>query len=1036
MEFVENQKRVIEFDGKELLVEAGPGSGKTTVSVERIIELIKKGVDPSTFLVITFTTKAADNLKFKLRKELSNDIVLKMQISTIHSFCLEYLKSKNISVTLLDDDTSEKKTLFIQKFKKELGFINKSTLLDYQIPSILNRFGEYTCFNVNSKELAKYISDTRVISKEFIDFVDSMGYFSKKHIDDYDKNLKTLKKENPEKYEDVLEHKKSWYNARYLQVAKAYPTYLKLLDEFNYVDYDTLQLKALKELEKDGETQFKTIFVDEFQDTDPLQFRIFQILKEKCDYFTAVGDVDQHIYAFRSSFNDFFDELVKLENPDVLSLDVNFRSTENIVKLTEAFITPQRKETSKKHMKSAGKGYNNPNFLLENDTSDTEAQNVFEIIKYLKENDLIQGYEDVAVLYRKHSDKTLPLLIEKFNEHGIGYSIRGQSDLAEQNEVKTIITLLWYVSRKTDFGYIPSKDELKEQNLKAFCGEYFEPSFFSLEESTKSYLNGLQDSYYSEVLRIENEFRQREGKKPVSAVHNVKNNENQETLMEIFKSLKLPEIDLDKIHDNDRIFFEKLDEIKQKMESEEPPTILTIFYKLISLSNLYGIELNYNQIANLALLTQTISNYESFISETNVRGALFFLRSMIGNYESHQNDTNGVQLMTIHGAKGLEFPVTIITSLEKDKFPMISKDPNREKDFIFPNDTYYTPNECLKYKTILKKDNEGNLKHDFITIEEENQLNMEEEDRVLYVAMTRAADLLILSTLKKVPEQIERIRDYTTPFNFEDLSNVKIKEHYAESDNGPVVLNYSKYTKYLSCPFKYDLGYNLGFRRSGAKAANRGTVFHEIMETCNLKLIEGIKLNRDELSQITYDAYKSMFGIDENPDEFEEFKTNVINYYENYSVNREVLEAEFDFEIFRGEYLLNGAIDLIYKTSENEIVILDYKYAEFDEDHIEGYKKQSYIYASALWDLPEYDKYKIKKAIIHFVLNDYPYEVEIDENVMKNELNMLNEVAGEIDKGVFVKKPERQDECVRCSYRYFCKPKEFAGELYLNENNI
>ena len=94
MEFVGNQKDVIEYGKGTLLVEAGPGSGKTTVIVERIKHLINnEGVKPESFLVITFTNKAADNLKYKLRKELSSEDVLKMQISTIHSFCLEYLKN-------------------------------------------------------------------------------------------------------------------------------------------------------------------------------------------------------------------------------------------------------------------------------------------------------------------------------------------------------------------------------------------------------------------------------------------------------------------------------------------------------------------------------------------------------------------------------------------------------------------------------------------------------------------------------------------------------------------------------------------------------------------------------------------------------------------------------------------------------------------------------------------------------------------------------------------------------------------------------
>ena len=175
MEFKGNQKKVIEHGKGALLVEAGPGSGKTTVIVERIKELIKNGVDPESFLVITFTNKAADNLKYKLRKELEDkDMVLKMQISTIHSFCLEFLRSKNMSLTLIDDDASEKKTLFIQKFKEKLGFTGYSTILDYQIPAVTDKFGEYSGFKVDSQKLFEIISDSRVVSQDYIDFVNSI----------------------------------------------------------------------------------------------------------------------------------------------------------------------------------------------------------------------------------------------------------------------------------------------------------------------------------------------------------------------------------------------------------------------------------------------------------------------------------------------------------------------------------------------------------------------------------------------------------------------------------------------------------------------------------------------------------------------------------------------------------------------------------------------------------------------------------------------------------------------------------------------
>ena len=1060
MEFVGNQKDVIEYGKGTLLVEAGPGSGKTTVIVERIKHLINnEGVKPESFLVITFTNKAADNLKYKLRKELSSEDVLKMQISTIHSFCLEYLKNhcRNkedySSLTLIDDDTSERKSLFIQKFKGKLGFKGYSTILDYQISDVLKKFGEYTCFNVDSQKSFNAASDSRVITQEYIDFVQSMDYFSKKRIDDYDKPLKNERKKGPEEFDDTRLFSKSWYNARFLKIIEAYPTYLELLDEYHYVDYDTLQKKALKELEEDPKTPFKTIFVDEFQDTDPLQFRIFQELRKTCDYFTAVGDVDQHIYAFRSSFNDFFDELIRLEGLKPIPLDVNFRSTENIVKLTEAFIDPQRKETSEKEMVSNGKPYNNPNFLVESENSEEEASKVYQIISTLIDNGVKES--DIAVLYRKHSDKTIADLVERFNEGGISFSIKGQSDLSDQAEVKSIMTLLWYIARNIDVGHIPSKDELKELNLKAFCGEYFETSLFSLDDSTKEYLCNLQDSYYNDVL--DNEFAVA-GKKGV--IHNIKSRRDQDTLYEIFENLQMPIVDIEEITDpTDKEFFRQLeiirDEINSNDESEleslvgsddeseekkEPLTILKAFYKLLALSNLYDIELSYKEIANLALLTQTISNYESFIYETDFRGALFFLRRTIGDYDSYHKEGNGVQLMTIHAAKGLEFPVTIITSLEKEKFPPIAKDPYREKDYIFPSDTYYTPNDCLEYKTILKENKNGKWVHKTITLDEENRLNEEEEDRVLYVAMTRAKDVLILSTIGEVPDQVNWIREHTSPLSLDGLSQVEFEkkdeyeEEYEDELEGleePVVLNYSKYTQYLSCPFKFDLSFNLGFRRTGsAKAANMGTVFHEVMEDLNLKLLKGKVVEKNELEEIVIDYYKPMFDIKEDDEAFEEFKNNVEDYYYKYSINREVLESEFNFELFRDNYLLNGAIDLVYKDSNDEVVILDYKYAEYDEDHIGGYEKQSYIYTSALREIPEYKKYDIKKAIIHFVKSDYQHVVDIDENLMEKEKENLSLVADKIKDEEFNKEPEKIKNCEKCAYRTFCKPKEFAQELY------
>ena len=979
MEFNTHQKEVINFGKGTLLVEAGPGSGKTTVIVSRIKELIKKGLDPESFLVITFTRKAADNLKFKLKQDLDKSQVDKMQISSIHSFCLDFLKSKNQVLNLLDDDTSEKKALFIQKFKEELGFKDESTLLNYQIPAVMDKFSEYTSFNVNTNDLLAEIKKAHPVSQEYLNFISSLSFFSKKRIDDNG-------------------FKDEWYNARFLEVIKAYPKYLELLDKYSYVDYDTLQLKTLKELEKDPKTQFNVIFVDEFQDTDPLQFRIFKILNENCDYFTAVGDVDQHIYAFRSSFSDYFDEMSKLPNTQIISLDVNYRSTKNIVEVTDAFISPQRKQYSQKHLRSANDEYDNDTFIIENESYDVEANNIFKLIKTLIETKNIKD-EDIAVLYRTHNNKTLPELINLFEEHNINYSIRGQSDLADKDDVKSVILLLWYITRKTNLGHIPSRDELNELNLKAFCGDYFNPVFFSLEDETKLYLQNLQDSYYDEILRIENEVRKNHGKRKIKSFKRVRDNEDQDSLFEIFNQIQQPIINLEEIKSTkDKEFFEKLESLREESTQEDSRTILEIYYDLISMGNF----IKTNDMSNLALLTQTIYNYESFMSNTDVKGLFYFLNGVIGNYSSSQVDDSGIQLMTVHAAKGLEFPVTIVMSLEKDRFPMKIKDPQREKNTIFMKDTFYTPNEFLEYKNI--------------TLEEENQLDIEEEERIIYVAMTRAADLLVLSCVGEIPSQIEHIKPL---LNGElNLDNVTIKKQFPQDSEEKLKLNYSSYSTYNLCPFMYNLIYNLGFRVSDENVTNLGTVFHEVMEIVNLKLKGHEKVSKDELKEITREVYTSMFDINETKDKFDELQDSVLNYYDSYSLNHDVLETELPFEIERDNYTLNGAIDLIYKVSPSEIEILDYKNAEHDDYKIAHYEKQLYIYASALAEIPEFNNYNIKKAITHFVKTDYKHEVEITEEKINNQLNKLNKVALKIKNEEY---PKRESNfCKYCKFRIIC----------------
>ena len=1008
MDFVPNKEQidVIEFGKGNLLVEAGPGSGKTTVIVERIKRLIDEGVEPESFLVITFTRKAAENLKVKLKRELDEEKVKKMQISTIHSFCLEFLKDRNRTIHLIDDDSDERKALFVRKNKKRLGFTGVNIVKNNQFASVVDKFGEYTNFKVRPDELISYVESERTFSPEYEEFIRENPYFSSKKIKE-------------------AGFKDDWYNARFQQIARSYEEYLDLLDDNSSVDYNTLQLKALEELESNGETKYKTVLIDEFQDTDPLQYRIFKILLRQAEYFTVVGDIDQRIYSFRSTFRDYFEELESEFETTRISLNCNYRSTENIVNLTDSFISYQRSENSKKELKAYNKEYDNPSFIIETDLPrqknrrkpayELEAHKIFEIIQRLDENNQIRDFSDIAVLYRKHSSHTIATLISLLQEAEIPFYVRGSRDLKAQKEIRAVIIMWWYITRKLDDSYISSQDEYNWISLRGFYDEDLQGTFWSFADSTKQYIQNIQETFEDEVARLRNMLSPPKRKNPKNFTGTA--NETEPVLIEIYRTVDKPVIDLNEISDeDDRAFFEWLECLRDKVFSKERPEILKVYYEMLSISDYFDdADSNINQVSNLAMLTQMMSNYEEYISPNDIRGFYYFLTQSVGNYGAYYGDEGGVQLMTVHAAKGLEFPVTIVSSIQNDGFPMSVKDPERKKPNIMFKDTFYTPNECLEYKYFTDENGEYRP----ITFEEENEQELEEEQRVIYVAMTRAADLLILSCMGELPERVENIRECLTPFSLEALDDVEIRKHFENSEEESLVMNYSKYTKYCSCPFKYNLGYNLGFTRPGAKAANRGTAFHEIMEKVNLELLEDNEMGMDELLEITNEAYGSMFDIKESPEEYKEFRNNVIDYYNKYSINRDVLGAELDFEIDRGDYLLNGAIDLIYKTCENEIVILDYKYAEYDEDHIDGYIKQSHLYMAAVRQLPEFRDYNVKKAIIHFVLGDYQYEVEVNDDEINDELQKLDAVAKNINGDK--KFPKVSNDCETCSYRIFCK---------------
>lgn len=989
----ENQQKVVEYNGnKPLLVEAGPGSGKTRVIIERVKFLINElKVNPSSLLVITFTRKAANELKDRLSEDIPKNIINKMQISTIHSFCLDFLKKRGNVTNLIDDDSGEKRRLFIQKYKYKLGFKNEFYLADYQIPSVINKFDEYTTFKVDIDGLIDYIKQTRPIDKEYVDFVNSFKFFPSKKV-----------REN-EKF------KKSWYNARFLQTPKAYVKYLELLDLFNAVDYNTVQIKFLESLKENPETQYTNILVDEFQDTDPVQAEIFEILLKNAESFTAVGDVDQSIYSFRGSFRDYFEEFYNKYNAELISLNYNYRSTNNIIRTSEAFIKPQRKEYSKKYLVGA-RNEDKASYILESLDPQEEAQKIFNLIKDLKDNGKIRQYSDVAILYRSIvSNKNIPFLIDKFKKNDISYHISGTEDLIESDEVKSILTLFYYIARKLDHSYGMSNLEKEWLNLRAFCGIDFIPKFRKLSVETKRYLMELQENFENDVLKTEKEvYFELTGKKSRKKKFNGVFTRNEDVLIEIFKRVNKPVVDLDLIEDaGDREFFTELEKLRENVfssDEEDKLTILEVYYELLNLCGYFDDLVINNgdyelELENLSKISRTIFNYESIISANDVRGLFFFLTNVIEGYGTSSSDVDGVQLMTVHKAKGLEFPVTIVSSLSEYNFPLAPRDPMREKDNINKDDTFYTPNKFLEYKDCSEED--------------EVNLGLAEENRVIYVAMTRAQDILVLSVVGKMPEEICRISNY---FNKNlDLDNISVSSVGSKPEENKLNLSYSSFADYNNCPWRYNLLNKLHFKVSQKEVTKMGSIIHEALDVINQEIKDAGEISKENIEKIAKDTYYLHGGNDE---EFDDYMDSIFDYYNEIGFDITVVDSEVPFSIDRDNYRFNGAIDLIYKNQNGEYGILDYKNTIFKDYNREKYAQQLLTYILALKNDSKYCDIEITEAKIYAIKSRSLIDFNIDESRLATQKEEIQNTADLINSHEFNK--NESSYCNICEFLKYC----------------
>jgi DNA helicase-2/ATP-dependent DNA helicase PcrA len=588
----EKQREAVTVEGGPVLVIAGAGSGKTKVLTHRVAYLIGvKGVPPHRIFVATFTNKAADEMKERIRNLIGSDI-RDLWIGTFHSLCARILRQE------------------------------------------IERLGTYTrYFTILDRE------DQKKILKEILG-----------EIGEESSKLESLA-------ESISRYKTGLYEAEDQYFLILYKHYSRKLLEYNALDFDDLLLLPLRIFKEFPEvleyysTKFQHVLVDEYQDTNHLQYLLIKALSHIHRNVFVVGDEDQSIYSFRGAD---IQNILNFEKdfPDckIIKLEQNYRSTQKILHAASTVIKNNRYRIGKTLWTSNPPGENL--VIIETEDEDEEAQKVVEIIRSSK-----RPFGDFLILYRINAQSRS--LESALQRNGINYKIVGGIKFYERKEIKDILAYLKFL--------VNPKDDISLERILNVPPRGIGPETIKVLKE-KSHELGLP---LFEIIKNHQEISLS------SRIHRALDN-----FLGLINAL---ESKVSELSAYEMVTF-LVDEIRYYdylLRSTEP-------------------EKAQEKIENVRELIGEIKKF----SEENSKSVMDYVLqiSLRSDIDDYNVSPDFVTLMTVHNAKGLEFPVVIITGLEESIFPHY-----RSKD---------------------------------------NPLELEEERRLFHVALTRAKEKVYITFTK------------------------------------------------------------------------------------------------------------------------------------------------------------------------------------------------------------------------------------------------------------------------------------------------
>jgi ATP-dependent DNA helicase UvrD/PcrA len=969
--YTTDQENAIAHRRGNLLILACAGSGKTEVISRKIALLVKEGTPKSSIIAFTFSERAAGELKLRIREHLEEvlpgDPALgDMYVGTIHSFCLQLLKEI--------DPSYRKFEVMDEARQAALIMTNFHHFPDSSRPGLgLNHLRQNTRSGGYWDTISVFLNTLNVVHQKQI-AIRQIG----------DSHLKTAIK-------------------RYQEIAHGYPNFF--FDFNKIIDELISKLNVSPSILRDVRKRFQYLVVDEYQDVDDRQEELIQLVSNggKNVWVTAVGDDDQAIYEWRGariknilSFKDRYPN-VKTEK-----LTFNFRSTHAIVDIANTAIRklpPGAREDKEMVARRWDEGSHAwPETMAENqdvqrrvfDSEESEAEWVVERVRQLR-GTLIEekdggergiDYADMAILLR--SVRTAGhLFATALQNANIPVVIKGTGGLFNHDEVLLIQAAFCLLARSDLFCRIDGESaRLEEPGIREFV---------------RSKIVGLRRGQRMRTANEEAFLRWIAKKRDELDQRNLEKEQRRRRLSR-------------RIYPQD-IFQEMLKELGAA-EGPDPWPQDVLF--------------------NLGRLSDLVTQFEAvhqWVTPNGLGPLCMFLGGWAaGSVDEGRLDETGtpnaVQILTVHGAKGLEWPVVFLPRISSANFPSSKRNQGPE---TFLDARLFAPKEYAS-------GDEG-------------------ERRLWYVALTRCRKFLNISSPdrrgKRPTDYFKEIEhDYVQKFG-------RISERPRGEPRAPLNVEllpttYTDLSYFWRCPFEYQLRALMRFNPGVTESYGYGQQIHNILTEVHKKALEGEYLSAEDVAGLAEERFHLRY-TNKKPFEIlrDAAQKSLRRFIEKYPDHgRYVLQAEKPFEFVdrQSGALINGTIDLLQKVEvlpSGETVLRPVGVVDF-KTH--GWKRSSDFFRSRDEAIAQLQLYAIavrealhmepRFAQVHFLGPKPPPEdlkkegvtekvrVDISTQRLTEMKSRVQDTVGEIKKSIekkhFDLNGSTTGHCPRCDFQSFC----------------